>query len=171
MKSDNKTAASMDGPDLVTELTESLRLSRRELKLVRGEQELTLESLQRIRRQRAAQGKQLRSFSDLLAELLSEQYWGAQRSRRRSLLGRTDEQTLVAEVEASDLFDGGWYLRQHPEVAKERLSPALDYVRTGHAAGHEPGPRFDTARYLREHPDAENTGLPPLVHHLRNGVA
>jgi hypothetical protein len=163
------------GPDLVAELTESLRLSRRELKLVRGEQELALETLQRLRRQRAALSKQADEFSDVLAALLSEQYWSAQPPRRRTLLGhssgRTDEQGLVAEVEASDLFDGGWYLGQHPEVARERLSPALDYVRTGHTAGREPGPRFDTARYLREHPDAITAGVPPLVHHLRNGVA
>ena len=159
--------ATGDGPDLVTELEEALRLSRRELKLVRGEQELSVETLQRVRRQRAALTKQLEAFSHVLATVLSEQYWGAQRPRRR----RTDEQALVAEVEASDLFDGGWYLRQHPDVAKERLSPALDYVRRGHAAGREPGPRFDSARYLREHPEAEHAGVPPLVHHLRNGVA
>ena len=163
--------AAGDGPDPVAELQEALRLSRRELKLVRGEQELSVETLQRVRRQRAGLAQQLNAFSDELAALLSEQYWGAQRSRRRSLLGRTDEQTLVAEVEASDLFDGGWYLRQHPEVATERLSPALDYVRTGHAAGRDPGPRFDTADYVRQHPDAETAGVPPLVHHLRNGVA
>ena len=169
------TAADGGGPDLVTELTESLRLSRRELKLVRGRQELSAETLQRVRRQRAALGKQVDLFSDMLAALLSEQYWAAQPAPRRGLLGpsrgRTDEQDLVAEVEASDLFDGGWYLRQHPEVAEARLSPALDYVRTGHAAGREPGPRFDTARYLREHPDAARSDVPPLVHHLRNGVA
>jgi hypothetical protein len=169
------TAEAGGGPDLVTELTESLRLSRRELKLVRLQQELSAETLQRVRRQRAGLGKQVDLFSDLLAALLSEQYWGTQRSRRRSRRGytngRTDEQALVAEVEASDLFDGGWYLRQHPEVAEARLSPALDYVRTGHAAGREPGPRFDTARYLSEHPDAARSDVPPLVHHLRNGVA
>jgi hypothetical protein len=158
--------ATGDGLDAVAELTESLRLARRELKLVRGEQELSVETLQRVRRQRAGLGKQLNELSDVLAALLSEQYWAAQRPRRR----RTDEQTLVAEVEASDLFDAGWYLRQHPEVAKERLSPALDYVRTGNAAGRDPGPRFDTAGYLREHPDAGTAGVPLLVHHLRNGA-
>ena len=111
----------------------------------------------------------------MLAALLSEQYWAAQRGIATSACsasrGAPTSRVLVAEVEASDLFDGGWYLRQHPEVAQERLSPALDYVRTGHAAGREPGPRFDTARYLSEHPDAAGAGVPPLVHHLRNGVA
>jgi hypothetical protein len=168
-------AADGGSPDPVTELSESLRLSRRELKLVRGQQELSAETLQRVRRQRAALGKQVDLFSDTLAALLSEQYWAARAAPRRGLLGqrreRTDEQDLVAEVEASDLFDGGWYLRQHPEVAEARLNPALDYARTGRTPGREPGPRFDTARYLKEHPGAARSDVPPLVHHLRNGVA
>jgi hypothetical protein len=75
----------------------------------------------------------------------------------------------VAEVEACELFDAAWYLRQHPEIAEAGLSPAQHYVHTGAADGHEPGPDFDTGRYLAEHPDARAAEVPPLVHHLRAG--
>jgi hypothetical protein len=166
--------ASETARDRLAELTASLRLARREVKLARGEQEVAVETLQRVRRQRAALRYQVRLFSDALAALLSERYWEAGRAARRGPLGRTRkgrtaEQDLVAEVEASELFDGGWYLRHNPEVVEAGLSPALHYVRTGAAAGRDPGPAFDTVSYLREHPDACETDLPPLLHHLRPG--
>ena len=165
------TAEAGGGPDLVTELTESLRLSRRELKLVRGQQEVALETLQRVRRQRAALREEVRWLADTLAAQLSERYWLAEQGRRglRGRTRRTEEQAMVAELEASDLFEGGWYLRHHPEIAEEGLSPCLHYVRIGAAAGFDPGPSFDSARYLREQPGAQGSGLPPLVHHLRHG--
>ena len=168
-------AADGGGPDLVTELTESLRLSRRELKLVRGQQELSAETLQRVRRQRAALGKQVDLFSDVLAALLSEQYWAAQPAPRRGLLGRAGDaptsKTSSPRSRRPTCSTAAGTSASTPRWREARLSPALDYVRTGHAAGREPGPRFDTARYLREHPDAARSDVPPLVHHLRNGVA
>ncbi len=162
----------MSDADDVADLTESLRLARRETKLVRGQQEAAVETLQRVRRQRAALRAEVRSLADALAVQLSERYWLAHPDGRRGLRGRggrTEEQAMVAEVEASDLFEGGWYLRHHPEIVEEGLSPALHYVRTGGAAGLDPGPSFDTAGYVREQPDAAGSGLPPLVHHLRRG--
>ena len=164
----------MNGPHLADDtagLTESLRLARRETKLVRGQQEVALETLQRVRRQRAALRVEVRWLADALAAQLSERYWLAEQGRRglRGRAGRRDEPAMVAEVEASDLFEGGWYLRQHPEIAEEGLSPGLHYVRTGAAEGFDPGTSFDSARYLREQPAARGSGLPPLVHHLRHG--
>ena len=161
----------ISGADDVADLTESLRLARRETKLVRGQQEVALETLQRVRRQRAALRVEVRWLADALAAQLSERYWRAEQGRRGLLsrAGRSEEAAMVAEVEASDLFDAGWYLRQHPEIAEEGLSPGLHYVRTGAAAGFDPGTSFDSARYLREQPAARDSGLPPLVHHLRHG--
>lgn len=153
------------------ELSESLRLARRELKLARGRQEAAEETLQQVRRQRAALREQSRLCSDALAQLLSERYWSDQRRGLASRLrpGRDEgtERDQVAAIEASDLFDGGWYLRQHPEAVRDLVSPAAHYLRTGADAGAEPGPRFDTEQYLLDHPQARDSDLPPLLHHLR----
>ena len=159
----------------VAELTEALRLARRELKLSRGRQEAAEETLQQVRRQRAALREQARLCSEVLARVLSERYWAEQ---RRGIPGRlanrllpghddADERDLVATIEASDLFDGAWYLRRYPDAARALLSPAVHYLRTGAGEGAEPGPRFDTEQYLADHPGARDSGLPPLVHHDR----
>ena len=155
------------------DLLEALRLARRELKLARTKQEAAEEGLQRVRRERATLRKQVVLLADTLAQLLADRYWAdrpggiAARLRRDSDSG--EERAAVAEVEASDLFDGGWYLRQHPDAVRERLSPAVHYVRTGAETGADPGPTFDTKTYLEEHPDACGSHLPALVHRLRRG--
>ena len=73
----------------------------------------------------------------------------------------------MAAIEASDLFDGGWYLRHQPDAVAQLLSPALHYLTDRRRDGAEPGPRFDTEQYLHDHPEARDSDLPPLLHHLR----
>lgn len=155
----------------VAELTEALRLARRELKLARSRQEAAEETLQRTRRQRAAAREQARLSSEALARLLSERYWAG---RRRGLAGRllpggdhATEREQVAQIEASDLFDAAWYLRQHPDAVRDLVSPAVHYLRTGARRGAEPGPGFDSEKYVEDHPDARDSGLPPLLDLLR----
>jgi hypothetical protein len=153
------------------ELAEALRLARRELKLARGEQEVAVETLQKVRRQRAALRGQVDAYSEALAGLLSEQYWREQRGVLRGAVRRvhrTPEQEMVAEVEAAPEFDAAWYLRHNPDVVAEQVSPAVHYVRIGGRKGREPGPTFDTAGYLRDHPEARDSDLSPLLHHLRS---
>jgi hypothetical protein len=161
------------------DLSESLRLARRELKLARGRQERAEETLQRVRRERAALREQARTCADALATLLSQRYWSAQPNGLASglasgLVGRLRpgrsasdaEREQVAAVEASDLFDGGWYLRHQPDAVRDLICPALHYVRTAADSHADPGPAFDTQQYLEDHPDARSSGLPALVHHL-----
>jgi hypothetical protein len=151
-------------------LREALRLARRELKLARGRQEIAEEAIQRVRRQRAALRRQVRASTDALARLLSERYWADQPSAlTRRLRPGGDaaavERAQVAAVEASDLFDGGWYLRHQPAAVRDLVSPALHYVRvTDYSA--EPGPDFDTQSYLEDHPEARRSNLPALLHYL-----
>jgi hypothetical protein len=158
-------------PTELTALTEELRLARRRLKLALGRQEAAEETLQQVRRRRGVLRDQARLFSNALAQLLSERYWADQRRglAGRLLPGRDDsrERDKVAAIEASDLFDGGWYLRQHPDAVREPLSPALHYLRIGAHDGAEPGPRFNSEQYLEDHPEARDSELPPLLHHLR----
>jgi hypothetical protein len=158
------------GPEDEAELREALRLARRELKLARGRQEVAEEAIQRVRRQRAALRRQVRSSTDALARLLSERYWAEQPSGLAARLrpggdGAGAERARVAAVEASGLFDGGWYLRHRPDAVRDLVSPALHYVRiTDNRA--DPGPDFDTQAYLEDHPEARGSDLPALLHHL-----
>lgn len=155
---------------------ESLRLALRELKWMQIEHEHQAESLQRVRRQRARLREQLDLASEALAAVLSEQYWTQARTpktlgrlaRRGGAASGTTEAALVAEVEASRLFDGAWYLRRYPNAVRERIAPALHLVRFGNEMGLDPSEGFSTSRYLTEHPDTG--GLPALVHHLRSGA-
>ncbi|MBS2937250.1 hypothetical protein KDN32_05805 [Nocardioides sp. J2M5] len=151
----------------------ALRQSGRELKWWQIELEHTAEDLQRARRQRARLRDQVDALSDALAASLSASYWAAQEpaSGVGRLLGRggaDPEAELVREVEANDLFDGGWYLRSHRKAVASGLSPALHYVRHGNRKRLDPGPRFSTAHYLERHPDAAD-GLPALLHATRHG--
>ena len=155
--------------DEVAELTEALRLARRELKLVRGQQESSLETLQRVRRQRAALRDQAQACAEALAGLLAERYWQGEGGRlaRIGRTRRTPEQELVAEVEAAEEFDAAWYLRHNLDAVADLVSPAAHYVRVGGAVGRDPGPAFDTARYLHRYPEARDASVPPLIHFLR----
>jgi hypothetical protein len=162
-------------PQTTDELLEALRLARRELKLANTKYEAAEERLQRVRRERAALRRQVRLYSRTLATLLSNRYWASQPSRVVSRLRRgsehLSEREMVAEVEASEHFDGAWYLRQQPDVVRELVSPAAHYVRTAAETRVDPGPDFDTHTYLEEHPEARRSGVPALVHRLRAGDA
>ena len=163
----------MNAPEDVHDagLAESLRLARRELKLARAKQEAAEETLQRLRRQRAALREQVRSCAEALATVLSERYWSDQPSGLVARLrpgsdAAAVERVQVAAVEASELFDGAWYLRHQPDAVRDRIAPAVHYVRTAAGTGADPGPGFDAAQYLLDHPEARGSGLPALLHHL-----
>jgi hypothetical protein len=112
--------------------------------------------------------------TDILARVLSERYWATQPAGLAARLRRggqeaATEREVVAQIEASDLFDGGWYLRQQPDAVRARLSPAVHYVRIGAGTGAEPGPDFDTRSYLEEHPEVLGGRLAAVLHRIRSG--
>jgi hypothetical protein len=166
--------------DPIDQVRVELRLARRELKFVHDEQERMAEQLQRVRRQRARLKAQAEVLSEVLADQLSEAYWRSAepdlvhrvmrlgRSARPHDASQADELQMVRDVEASDLFDAAWYLRHNLDAARQGLSPAVHYVRSGGAAGRDPSELFDTRRFLQRNPGARASGLPPLVHHLRH---
>ena len=153
---------------------QALRQAERELKWWLIELEHTKEALQRARRQRARLRDQVAAMSEALALSLSERYWAEQSgsSAKRRLFARNTvdpEAELVREVEASDLFDAGWYLRHHHKAVSSGLAPALHYVRHGNRKRLDPGPRFSTGDYLTRHPEAAKDALPALLHAQRHG--
>ncbi|PUA80908.1 hypothetical protein [Nocardioides currus] len=165
---------SASGDDRTAALAQELGLARREIKWVRTELEHLTEALQRVRRQRARLREQSESLATGLAVELSAAYWREQESglgRLRSKAGRrSDEAQLVREVEASEHFDAGWYLRQaQREILDQRIPPALHHVRHANRLRLDPSEDFSTGRYLNRHPEAADSGLPALLHAQREG--
>ena len=76
----------------------------------------------------------------------------------------------LAELKASGLFDGGWYLAQNPDVAAAGIDPARHYLETGADEGRSPGPAFDILWYYGECPEACAPGINPILHYLRHGT-
>jgi GT2 family glycosyltransferase len=69
----------------------------------------------------------------------------------------------------SPLFDIGYYLSRHPEVASAGGDPIKHYLARGVKPGSDPHPLFSTDWYLDNNPDVRATGISPLVHFLRFG--
>ncbi|WP_447529187.1 hypothetical protein [Vreelandella sp. TE19] len=95
---------------------------------------------------------------------------GTRSQRKRA---QRKQQEEVAELEASQWFDGQWYLNQYPDIASETQygqKPALHYLKFGGFEGRDPSPHFDSAGYLRAYPDIAATGINPLLHYLRSGI-
>lgn len=138
---------------------------RLELAAVRERQEEWAEETARHRRRRRDLEIKVRQIAEAADALLRSD--GPDRRGRRLRAGRSAQRDISA-LEASPLFDGPWYLRQHPEVIACGLRPAEHYLLEGAAAGFRPGPDFDQAAYLRDHPDVRKSGENPLLHHLRS---
>lgn len=154
----------------IAELEQDLQLARREIKWILTKQEHQAEALQRLRRQRARLREQSEALASALAAELSAAYWRQQESGLGRLRRRDAEAELVRELEASDLFDAGWYLRQHQgAIVGEHVSPALHHVRHANAKRLDPGEGFSTGRYLLRHPDAADSALPAVLHAQQHG--
>lgn len=52
-------------------------------------------------------------------------------------------------LEASNLFDAGWYLRRHPQLHDTRVEAFDHYWREGRFEGLDPGPNFSQSGYVR----------------------
>lgn len=157
--------------DRLADARRELQLSRRETKWVRTELEHLTEALQRVRRQRARLREQSESLATGLATELSATYWRKQESGLGRVRLRNPEAELVREVEASTLFDPGWYLRQHQqEILEQRIPPALHHVRHANRRRLDPSEGFNAGRYLRRHPEAAEAGIPALLHAQRQNL-
>jgi glycosyltransferase involved in cell wall biosynthesis len=92
--------------------------------------------------------------------------WKALRARSVAPLREWRAARLIA---GSGLFDGGWYLRNNPDVAAARLDPVRHYVAFGAREGRDPSPSFGTRTYLERYPDVAAAGLNPLAHFAQFG--
>ncbi len=71
-----------------------------------------------------------------------------------------------ARIEASGLFDPGWYRRTYEDVAASGVDPLVHYMQIGWSEGRSPSAYFDGRAYLDTHPDLEAEQITPLEHYL-----
>ena len=83
--------------------------------------------------------------------------------------GVSDDAALVAELDASGLFDASWYILQYPDVRDAELEPLAHFHRHGWRQGHKPNRYFDPEWYLDHYPDVRQAGMNPLLHFIRHG--
>lgn len=67
----------------------------------------------------------------------------------------------------SGVFDGRWYLRQHPNLAGTRLPALFHYV--WRACVDDPSRNFCSDEYLHMNPDVARAGIPAILHYERYG--
>jgi GT2 family glycosyltransferase/glycosyltransferase involved in cell wall biosynthesis len=109
----------------------------------------------------------LLAIEDLVRSDLAERKMLARTVRRRPrFLAWSRNRRLLAR---SPLFDIGYYLSRHPEVASAGADPIDHYLARGLNGGIDPHPLFSTDWYLANNPDVKASGLNPLVHFLRFG--
>jgi len=73
------------------------------------------------------------------------------------------------EIQASGLFDAGWYLRTNIDLQQHTIDALNHYWETGALEGRDPSPNFSSSGYLASYPDAVKSGLNPLFHYIRVG--
>jgi GT2 family glycosyltransferase len=95
-----------------------------------------------------------------------------ERSAVRSWLLRSQissEPSLLPDNRFAHVFDPTWYLREHPEVAAQRIDPLEHYIERGAKEGCNPHPLFDTTWYLTMNPDVCSANKNPFEHYVEAG--
>jgi hypothetical protein len=162
------------GCDEIAQLSRRLLDAESALSLLQGESSRSIAELEReVSRQRLAVASHL--------SMLAESERGVpQRLRKvlakpisliRLLLPSEWRARLdIRSIRQSGLFDIGWYLGQHADVAARGFDPIEHYVRHGAAELRDPSRRFSTRWYLQQYPDVARARANPLAHFVRSGV-
>lgn len=80
-------------------------------------------------------------------------------------------QALTAITLNDRLFDGGYYLRQNPDVAAAGVDPYQHFLSFGWREGRDPSLLFSLSKYLAANPDVARAGVNPLLHYELFGQA
>ena len=75
----------------------------------------------------------------------------------------------VETIRNSPLFDREWYVSNHAELAKSRLSPELHCLLDRSPGERRTSPRFSCEEYLSLNPEVRAVGIHPLVHYEQYG--
>ena len=79
-----------------------------------------------------------------------------------------DNKNLARQIRDSGLFDGEWYLKEYPDVARLGIDPAEHYARWGWRLGRKPARDWD-ARSFGERPIEGMLSGQTLSEALRHG--
>lgn len=150
----------------VARLEESLRQCRLELAAVREEQETWAERTAVLERAERRLAELSRALDEHLTatERATEGLRGWLKRRVVPGAPAPEELDELRRIRSSPLFDGAWYLREYPDVARSGMSPALHYLRHGAAERRDPGPDFDAREYAAAHPQL-GRGTNLLLHY------
>ena len=77
----------------------------------------------------------------------------------------------LAAIRASKWFDPAWYLREHIDVKRAGLDPAVHFAAFGCRGYHDPGPDFSAEEYFQLNEDVRINRSNPLAHFERFGRA
>lgn len=122
-----------------------------------------------------AANNQIRRLQSELNRFKSSATWKAMAPVRalKKPFGRNPaKKTIQKQVELirqSGLFNEGWYLKNHPDVAESGIDPIEHYLKFGAEEHRNPSPEFDTHWYLNTYPDVAEQGINPLVHYIKFG--
>ena len=83
--------------------------------------------------------------------------------------GSVERETLPGLEVVAAHVDAAFYRARYPDIARDRIDPAIHYLRQGWREGRQPNPWFDTLFYLQRYPDVASSGMNPLVHYIRHG--
>jgi capsular polysaccharide biosynthesis protein len=73
------------------------------------------------------------------------------------------------KYDPNDLFCTKYYLKNHPFLLEQSLTPLEHYIRYGEAAGDKPSRTFDPTWYLATYEDVKEAGFSALAHYLLHG--
>lgn len=83
------------------------------------------------------------------------------------------EITIIEEmtaIEASGLFDEGFYVSMYPDLDIEPRTALEHYCRQGWLEGRNPSDDFDTKFYLQKYADIRNGSINPFFHYVVAGA-
>jgi hypothetical protein len=88
----------------------------------------------------------------------------------RWLSDRLRRYSHIKLITGSSLFDQRWYLDRYPDVADQKVNPALHFLQYGAAERRDPCALFNSDWYLQQNPDVRAADINPLIHYLRYGA-
>lgn len=72
-------------------------------------------------------------------------------------------------IRKSKLFNPSYYLRQYPDVRKDKIDPLWHFITIGWKEDRNPSANFNTKQYLDANPDVKLSGINPLLHYIKHG--
>lgn len=93
------------------------------------------------------------------------------RKRSRAFAAYEQEIMDASLIAKTIFFDSIYYREKYPDVASEKIDPALHYLRVGFKEGRQPSEIFNVSAYLDLNKDVKEAGINPVLHWIRYGFS